>query len=214
MPGAHARQPAKSSRQCEVSGEIPTVVEESGRGERVYDLYSRMLRDRIVFLVGEIDDPVANSIAAQLLYLESEDPQQDIFLYINSPGGEVTAGLAIYDTMQYIRPEAATVCIGEAASMGALLLAAGQAGKRFSLPHARVMVHQPLGGCHGSAADIDIHAREILRVRKEVNGILAKHTGQPIPTIERDTERDRCMTASMALDYHIIDKILVKRESA
>ena len=193
--------------------EIPTVVEESGRGERAYDLYSRMLRDRIVFLVGEVDDPVANTIAAQLLYLESDDPEQDIYLYINSPGGAVTAGLAIYDTMQYIRPDVSTVCIGEAASMGALLLAAGQSGKRFALPHARVMIHQPLGGYQGQAADIDIHAREILRVREEVNGILVKHTGQNLETIEQDTERDRYMTASMALDYHIIDEILVKRES-
>ena len=187
------------------------VVEESGRGERAYDLFSRMLRDRIVFLVGEIDDPVANTIAAQLLYLESDDPERDIYLYINSPGGAVTAGMAIYDTMQYIRPDVATVCIGEAASMGALLLAAGQSGKRFALPHARVMIHQPLGGYHGSAADIDIHAREILRVRQELNDILVKHTGQTLKTIERDTERDRFMTASMALEYHIIDEILVKR---
>ena len=192
--------------------EIPTVVEESGRGERAYDLFSRMLRDRIVFLVGEIDDPVANTIAAQLLYLESEDPEQDIYLYINSPGGLVTAGLAIYDTMQYIRPDVATVCVGEAASMGALLLAAGRSGKRFALPHARVMIHQPLGGYQGSAADIDIHAREMLRVRREVNDILVKHTGQTLETVERDTQRDRYMTAPMALEYHIIDEILVKRE--
>jgi ATP-dependent Clp protease protease subunit len=188
------------------------VVEESGRGERAYDLFSRMLRDRIVFLVGEIDDPVANTIAAQLLYLESDDPERDIYLYINSPGGAVTAGMAVYDTMQYIRPEVATVCIGEAASMGALLLAAGQSGKRFALPHARVMIHQPLGGYHGSAADIDIHAREILRVREEVNGILVKHTGQTLETVEQDTQRDRFMTAPMALEYHIIDEILVKRQ--
>ena len=189
------------------------VVEESGRGERTYDLFSRMLRDRIVFLVGEIDDPMANTIAAQLLYLESDDPEQDIYLYINSPGGAVTSGMAVYDTMQYIQPEVATVCVGEAASMGALLLAAGQSGKRFALPHARVMIHQPLGGYRGSAADIDIHAREILRVREEVNGILVKHTGQTIETIEQDTQRDRFMTAPMALEYHIIDEILVKRES-
>lgn len=193
--------------------EIPMVVEETGRGERTYDLYSRMLRDRIVFLVGEIGDPVANAIAAQLLFLESEDPEQDIYLYINSPGGAVTAGLAIYDTMQYIRPEVATVCVGEAASMGALLLAAGQTGKRFALPHARVMIHQPLGGYRGSAADIDIHAREMLRVREEVNGILVRHTGQTLKTIEQDTQRDRYMTAPMALEYHIVDEILVKRES-
>ena len=189
------------------------VVEDTGRGERAYDLFSRMLRDRIVFLVGEIDDPMANTIAAQLLYLESDDPEQDIYLYINSPGGAVTAGMAVYDTMQYIQPEVATVCVGEAASMGALLLAAGQSGKRFALPHARVMIHQPLGGYRGSAADIDIHAREILRVREEVNGILVKHTGQTLETIEQDTQRDRFMTAPMALEYHIIDEILVKRES-
>ena len=189
------------------------VVEDTGRGERVYDLFSRMLRDRIVFLVGEIDDPMANTIAAQLLYLESDDPEQDIYLYINSPGGAVTAGMAVYDTMQYIQPEVATVCVGEAASMGALLLAAGQSGKRFALPHARVMIHQPLGGYRGSAADIDIHAREILRVREEVNGILVKHTGQTLETIEQDTQRDRFMTAPMALEYHIIDEILVKRRS-
>ena len=189
------------------------VVEDTGRGERSYDLFSRMLRDRIVFLVGEIDDPMANTIAAQLLYLESDDPERDIYLYINSPGGAVTAGMAVYDTMQYIQPEVATVCVGEAASMGALLLAAGQSGKRFALPHARVMIHQPLGGYRGSAADIDIHAREILRVREEVNGILVKHTGQTIETVEQDTQRDRFMTAPMALEYHIIDEILVKRES-
>ena len=193
--------------------EVPMVTEESGRGERTYDLFSRMLRDRIVFLVGEIDDPVANTIAAQLLYLESEDPERDIYLYINSPGGAVTAGLAIYDTMQYIRADVVTVCIGEAASMGALLLAAGRSGKRFALPHARVMIHQPLGGYQGSAADIDIYAREILRVREELNDILVKHTGQTLKAIERDTERDRFMTAPMALEYHIIDEILVKRES-
>ena len=189
------------------------VVEDTGRGERAYDLFSRMLRDRIVFLVGEIDDPMANTIAAQLLYLESDDPEQDIYLYINSPGGAVTAGMAVYDTMQYIQPEVATVCVGEAASMGALLLAAGQSGKRFALPHARVMIHQPLGGYRGSAADIDIHAKEILRVREEVNGILVKHTGQTLETIEQDTQRDRFMTAPMALEYHIIDEILVKRRS-
>lgn len=191
--------------------EIPTVLEDTGRGERVYDLYSRMLRDRIVFLVGEIDDPVANTVAAQLLYLESEDPTQDIYLYVNSPGGLITAGLAIYDTMQYIQADVATVCVGEAASMGALLLAGGASGKRFALPHARVMIHQPLGGYRGSAADIDIQAREMLRVREEVNGILVKHTGQDLATIERDTERDRYMTAPMALEYHIIDEVLIKR---
>ncbi len=193
--------------------EVPMVTEESGRGERTYDLFSRMLRDRIVFLVGEIDDPVANTIAAQLLYLESEDPERDIYLYINSPGGAVTAGLAIYDTMQYIRADVATVCIGEAASMGALLLAGGRSGKRFALPHARVMIHQPLGGYQGSAADIEIYAREILRVREELNDILVRHTGQTLEAIERDTERDRFMTAPMAREYHIIDEILVKRES-
>ena len=193
--------------------EIPTVLEDTGRGERAYDLYSRMLRDRIVFLVGEIDDPAANTVAAQLLYLESEDPTQDIYLYVNSPGGLITAGLAIYDTMQYIQADVATVCVGEAASMGALLLAGGASGKRFALPHARIMIHQPLGGYRGSAADIDIQAREMLRVREEVNQILVKHTGQDLATIERDTERDRYMTAPMALEYHIIDEVLVKRSA-
>lgn len=186
-------------------------MEQTGLGERAYDLFSRLLRDRIVFLVGEINDPVANVIAAQLLFLESEDPEQDIFLYINSPGGAVTSGMAIYDTMQYIRPHVATVCTGEAASMGALILAAGQEGKRFALPHARVMIHQPLGGYEGSAADISVHAKEILRVRDELNKILVKHTGQTLKNIEKDTERDRFMTADAAREYHIIDEILTKR---
>lgn len=189
-------------------------MEQTGLGERAYDLFSRLLRDRIVFLVGEINDPVANVIAAQLLFLESEDPERDVFLYINSPGGAVTSGMAIYDTMQYIRPQVSTVCIGEAASMGALILAAGQEGKRFALPHSRIMIHQPLGGVEGSAADISVHAKEILRVRDELNKILVKHTGQSLKTIEKDTERDRFMTADGARAYHLIDEILTRRPKA
>lgn len=169
---------------------IPMVVEQTGRGERAYDIYSRLLRDRIVFLGSVITDDVANVMTAQLLFLESEDPERDIFFYINSPGGGVTAGLAIYDTMQYIRPEISTVCVGQAASMGAVLLAAGAKGKRFALPHSRIMIHQPLGGFQGQATDIDIQAREILRMREELNSILMKHTGQSLKKIEKDTDRD------------------------
>lgn len=194
--------------------EVPTVVEQTGLGERAYDLFSRLLKDRIVFLIGEVNDPVANVIAAQLLFLESEDPERDIFLYINSPGGAVTSGMAIYDTMQYIRPHVSTVCIGEAASMGALILAAGQKGKRFALPHSRVMIHQPLGGYEGSASDISLHAKEMMRVRDELNEILAKHTGQSLKTIEKDTDRDRFMTAQAALEYGIIDEVLEPRSGA
>jgi len=191
--------------------QVPTVVEQTGLGERAYDLFSRLLKDRIVFLIGEIHDPVANVIAAQLLFLESEDPERDIFLYINSPGGAVTSGMAIYDTMQYIRPHVSTVCIGEAASMGALILAAGQKGKRYALPHSRVLIHQPLGGYEGSASDISLHAKEMLRVREELNEILAKHTGQSLKTIEKDTDRDRFMHAQAALEYGIIDEVLEPR---
>lgn len=191
--------------------EIPTVIEQTGLGERAYDLFSRLLKDRIVFLIGEINDPVANVIAAQLLFLESEDPASDVFLYINSPGGAVTSGMAIYDTIQYIRPDVSTVCIGEAASMAALLLAAGRTGKRFALPHSRVMIHQPLGGYEGSASDISVHAKEMLRVRDELNEILAKHTGQSLKTIEKDTDRDRFMTAEAARAYGIIDEVLERR---
>lgn len=193
--------------------EVPTVVEQTGVGERAYDLFSRLLKDRIVFLIGEIHDAVANVIAAQLLFLESEDPERDVFLYINSPGGAVTSGMAIYDTMQYIRPPVATVCIGEAASMGALILAAGEKGKRFALPHSRVLIHQPLGGYEGSASDISLHAKEMLRVREDLNEILAKHTGQSLKTIEKDTDRDRFMNAQAALEYGIIDQLLEPRSS-
>jgi len=190
---------------------IPIVIEQTGRGERAYDIYSRLLKDRIIMLGTPIDDHVANLIVAQLLFLEAEDPEKDIYLYINSPGGIVTAGLAIYDTMQYIKPDVVTICIGQAASMGAVLLAAGAPGKRFSLPHARIMIHQPLGGFQGQATDIEIHAREIIRLKKMLNEILSKHTGQPFEKVEQDTERDFFMSAEEAKEYGIIDKVLYKR---
>lgn len=187
------------------------VVESSGRGERAYDIYSRLLKERVIFLVGQVEDHMANLIVAQLLFLESENPDKDINLYINSPGGSVTAGMAIYDTMQFIKPNVNTVCIGQAASMGALLLTAGAAGSRFALPHARVMIHQPLGGYQGQASDIDIHAKEILRIREEMNQIMAKHTGQKFETVEKDTERDNFLSAEEAKEYSLIDEVLEKR---
>jgi ATP-dependent Clp protease, protease subunit len=190
---------------------IPIVVEQTGRGERAYDIYSRLLKDRIVFLGSVVTDDVANLIAAQLLFLESEDPERDIFFYINSPGGSVTAGLAIYDTMQYVRPQISTVCVGQAASMGAVLLAAGSKGKRFALPHSRIMIHQPLGGFQGPAADIDIQAREILRMREELNNILMKHTGQSLKKIEKDTDRDMFMTGKLAQEYGLVDEVIAAR---
>jgi len=190
---------------------IPIAIEQTGRGERAYDIYSRLLKDRIIMLGTPIDDHVANLIVAQLLFLEAEDPEKDIYLYINSPGGVVTAGLAIYDTMQYIKPDVVTICLGQAASMGAVLLAAGAPGKRFALPHARIMIHQPLGGFQGQAADIEIHAKEILRLKKILNEILSKHTGQPIEKIEKDTDRDFFMSAEEAKEYGLIDKVLTKR---
>ena len=190
---------------------IPIVVEQTGRGERAYDIYSRLLKDRIVFLGSVITDDVANVMTAQLLFLESEDPERDIFFYINSPGGGVTAGLAIYDTMQYIRPEISTVCVGQAASMGAVLLAAGAKGKRFALPHARIMIHQPLGGFQGQATDIDIQAREILRMREELNGILMKHTGQSLKRIEKDTDRDLFLNGKQAQEYGLVDEVITSR---
>lgn len=190
---------------------IPIVVEQTGRGERAYDIYSRLLKDRIVFLGSVVTDEVANLITAQLLFLESEDPERDIYFYINTPGGSVTAGLAIYDTMQYVRPSISTVCVGQAASMGALLLAAGTKGKRYALPHSRIMIHQPLGGFEGVAADVDIHAREILRMREELNNILMKHTGQTLKKIEKDTDRDFFMTGRQALEYGLIDEVIVSR---
>ncbi len=191
---------------------VPMVVEQTPRGERSYDIYSRLLKERVVFLVGPVEDNVANLIIAQLLYLESENPDKDIHLYINSPGGSVSAGLAIYDTMQFIKPDVSTMCVGQAASMGSLLLAGGAKGKRYCLPHSRVMIHQPLGGFQGQATDIDIHAREILKARELLNNILAKHTGQTMKTISQDTERDNFKSAEEARDYGLIDEVLSERE--
>ncbi len=193
---------------------VPIVVEQTGRGERSYDIYSRLLKDRIILLSGPIDDTVANSIVAQLLFLESEDPDKDIHLYINSPGGVVTAGMAIYDTMQYIKPDVSTICVGSAASMGSLLLTAGAPGKRYALPHSRIMIHQPLGGVQGQASEIEIHAREILRLREELNGVLAHHTGQPIEVIAQDTDRDNFMSAEAAKAYGLIDEVLTRPSSS
>ena len=191
---------------------VPMVVEQTPRGERSYDIYSRLLKERVVFLVGPVEDNVANLIVAQFLYLESENPDKDIHLYINSPGGSVSAGLAIYDTMQFIKPDVSTMCVGQAASMGSLLLAGGAKGKRYCLPHSRVMIHQPLGGFQGQATDIDIHAREILKAREQLNMILASHTGQSLETISQDTDRDNFKSAEEARDYGLIDEVLSERE--
>ncbi|MBD3824481.1 MAG: ATP-dependent Clp endopeptidase proteolytic subunit ClpP [Epsilonproteobacteria bacterium] len=191
---------------------IPYVVEKTGRGERSYDIYSRLLKDRIVMLSGEVNDAVASSIVAQLLFLEAEDPQKDIYFYINSPGGVVTSGMAIFDTMNYIRPDVVTICIGQAASMGAFLLSCGTKGKRYALPHARIMIHQPLGGARGQASDIAIQAQEILRMKAELNNILAKNTGQSIERIEKDTDRDNFMSAQECVEYGLIDEVLIKNE--
>jgi ATP-dependent Clp protease protease subunit len=190
---------------------VPIVIEKDGRGERAYDIYSRLLRERIVFLGTAVDDMVANLVIAQLLFLESEDPSKEIYLYINSPGGIITSGLAIYDTMQYVKAPIVTTCIGQAASMGAVLLAGGEKGKRYALPHSRILIHQPLGGTQGQASDIDIQAKEILRMREEINRILEKHTGQPIEKVAKDTERDYFMSPEQAIEYGIIDQILEKR---
>ena len=187
------------------------VVEQTNRGERAYDIYSRLLKERIIFLGTAIDDTIANLVTAQLLFLEAEEPDRDIAMYVNSPGGTVTAGLAIYDTMQYIKPDVSTICIGQAASMGALLLTAGTKGKRYALPNSRILIHQPLGGVQGQASDIDIQAREILRMREELNEILARHSGQPIKRIEKDTDRDNFMTAEQAKDYGLLDDVIVAR---
>jgi ATP-dependent Clp protease protease subunit len=195
-------------------GYIPMVIEQSGRGERAYDIYSRLLKERVVFLVGPVNEMTANVVVAQLLFLESENPDKDISLYINSPGGSVTAGMAIYDTMQFIKADVSTLCIGQAASMGALLLTAGAAGKRYSLPNSRMMIHQPLGGFQGQASDIEIHAKEILFLRERLNGILAKHTGQTIKAVEKDTDRDNFMSAEQSVKYGLIDKVLVSRAEA
>jgi ATP-dependent Clp protease protease subunit len=192
-------------------GLIPMVIEQSGRGERAYDIYSRLLKERVVFLVGVVNEMSANLIVAQLLFLESENPEKDISFYINSPGGSVSAGLAIYDTIQFIKPDVSTLCVGQAASMGALLLAAGKKGKRYALPNSRVMIHQPMGGFQGQATDIEIHAKEILYLRQRLNEILARHTGQDIKTIERDTERDNFFGAEDATKYGLVDKVLVSR---
>jgi ATP-dependent Clp protease protease subunit len=190
---------------------VPIVIEQTGRGERAYDIYSRLLRERIILLGSPIGDDLSNLIVAQLLYLEQEDPERDIYMYINSPGGSVTAGLAIYDTMQYIRPEVSTFCVGQAASMAAWLLAAGAKAKRFALPHARIMIHQPLGGVQGQATDIDIQAREIIRLREQMNNILVKHTGQSLKRIEKDTDRDLFLTGKQAVEYGIVDEVIVNR---
>jgi len=192
-------------------GLVPMVIESTGRGERSFDIYSRLLKERVIFLVGQVEDNMANLIIAQLLFLESENPDKDIHLYINSPGGVVTAGMAIYDTMQFIKPNVSTVCVGQAASMGAVLLAAGAEGKRHALPNARIMIHQPLGGFQGQATDIDIHAKEILRIRESLNGVLASHSGQKLETIQKDTERDNFMSSEEAAKYGLIDSVLEKR---
>jgi ATP-dependent Clp protease, protease subunit len=203
----------KNTNEVKDLGLIPMVIEQSGRGERAYDIYSRLLKERVVFLVGPVTEITANLIVAQLLFLESENPDKDIFFYINSPGGSVSAGLAIYDTMQFIKPDVSTLCVGQAASMGSLLLAAGDAGKRFCLPNSRVMIHQPMGGFQGQATDIEIHAKEILYLRGRLNEILAKHTGKSVEVIGRDTERDFFMGAQDAVKYGIVDKTLVSREN-
>ena len=195
-------------------GLVPMVVEQSGRGERAYDIYSRLLKDRVIFLVGPVNDDSANLVVAQLLFLESENPDKDVFLYINSPGGSVTAGMAIYDTMQFIKPDVSTLCIGQAASMGAFLLASGAAGKRICLPNSRVMIHQPSGGFQGQASDIEIHAKEILYLRERLNKMLAKHTGQTVKTIEKDSDRDNYMSADEAVKYGLVDKVLGNRADA
>jgi len=193
---------------------VPIVVEQTARGERSYDIYSRLLKDRIVFIVGPIDDYMANVVVAQLLFLESENPDKEVSLYINSPGGIVTAGLSIYDTMQFIKPDVSTICLGQAASMGSLLLAGGAKGKRYCLPHSRIMIHQPLGGFEGQASDIEIHAREILKVKARLNEILAKHTGQTIERIQKDSDRDNFMEAQAAVEYGLVDNVLAKRPAA
>jgi len=195
-------------------GLVPIVVEQTARGERSFDIYSRLLKERVIFLVGPVEDHMANLVVAQLLFLESENPDKDVHLYINSPGGSVTAGLAIYDTMRFIRPDVSTMCIGQAASMGALLLAGGAAGKRYCLPHSRMMIHQPLGGFQGQATDVEIHAREILKIREQLNQILAHHTGQPVEKVAEDTERDRFMGGEEAVTYGLIDKVLEQRAPA
>ncbi|MFT5260247.1 MAG: ATP-dependent Clp protease protease subunit [Saprospiraceae bacterium] len=214
------RELAQETARASVNGDIqaagglvPMVIETTGRGERAFDIYSRLLKERVIFIVGQVEDYMANLVVAQLLFLESENPEKDISIYINSPGGSVTAGMSIYDTMQFIHSDVSTACIGQAASMGALLLTAGAKEKRFALPHSRIMIHQPLGGFQGQATDIDIHAREILRIRDELNQIMSGHSGQPVETIEKDTERDNFMSAEEAVAYGLIDSVLEKRNA-
>jgi ATP-dependent Clp protease protease subunit len=207
------RKHSEHSEIWATGGLVPMVVEQSARGERAYDIYSRLLKERVVFIVGQIEDHMANLVVAQLLFLESENPEKDIHLYINSPGGTVTAGLAIYDTMQFIKPNISTLCIGQAASMGALLLAGGAKDKRYCLPHSRMMIHQPLGGFQGQATDIDIHAREILKVRERLNAILAKHTGQALDIIQKDTDRDNFLEPEAAVKYGLVDAVLSTRQA-
>ena len=204
---------SESSWNPQSLGMVPMVIEQSGRGERAYDIYSRLLKERVIFLVGPVNDVTANLVVAQLLFLEAENPDKDIYFYINSPGGSVTAGMSIYDTMQFIKPDVATLCMGQACSMGAFLLAAGAKGKRSALPNSRVMIHQPMGGFQGQASDIAIHAKEILSLRDKLNQIMAHHTGQPIERIERDTDRDNFLSAQEAAEYGLIDKVLVNRET-
>jgi ATP-dependent Clp protease, protease subunit len=214
MDGMNADTTGQSGLDTKALGMIPMVIETSGRGERAYDIYSRLLKERVVFLVGPVNDVTANLVVAQLLFLESENPDKDIHFYINSPGGSVTSGLAIYDTMQFIKPDVSTLCIGQAASMGSFLLAAGAKGKRYCLPNSRVMIHQPMGGFQGQASDIEIHAKEILYVKQRLNEMLAKHTGQPIERIERDTDRDNFLSADESVEYGLVDKVLCNRAEA
>lgn len=209
--GREAEEDMKKVSEVQGLNLVPIVVEQTARGERSYDIYSRLLKERVVFIVGSVDDYVANLVVAQLLFLESENPDKDISLYINSPGGSVTAGLSIYDTMQFVKPDVSTICVGQAASMGALLLTGGAKGKRYCLPHSRIMIHQPLGGVQGQASDIDIHAREILHLRERLNAIMSRHTGQTIERIQQDTERDRFMGGEEAVKYGLIDSILEQR---
>jgi ATP-dependent Clp protease protease subunit len=204
----------RNSLEPQGLGLVPMVVEQSGRGERAYDIYSRLLKERVIFLVGPVNDATANLVVAQMLFLESENPDKDIYFYINSPGGSVSAGLAIYDTMQFIKPDVSTLCIGQAASMGAFLLTAGAKGKRYCLPNSRVMIHQPLGGFQGQASDIEIHAKEILYLKARLNDMLAKHTGQSMEVIERDTDRDNFMSAEQSVNYGLVDKVLTSRNEA
>ena len=211
---SHSHFDSLGSLEAQALGMVPMVIEQSGRGERAYDIYSRLLKERVIFLVGPVNDVTANLVVAQLLFLEAENPDKDVHFYINSPGGSVSAGLSIYDTMQFIKPDVSTLCMGQACSMGAFLLTAGTKGKRFALPNSRVMIHQPMGGFQGQASDIAIHAKEILSLRAKLNEIMAQHTGQPVERIERDTDRDNFLSAQDAVEYGLIDKVLVKRDNA